>query len=30
LITHTFLLDEIERAFEVAAMGEGLKVVVGR
>lgn len=29
LITHTFPLDEIERAFEVAATGEGLKVVVG-
>jgi L-iditol 2-dehydrogenase len=29
LITHAFPLEEIARAFEVAATGEGLKVVVG-
>ncbi len=28
LITHTFNLDEIGRAFETAASGEGLKVIV--
>jgi L-iditol 2-dehydrogenase len=28
LVTHTFTLDEIDRAFEAAAAGEALKVVV--
>ena len=28
LVTHTFGLDEIDRAFEVAAKGEALKVAV--
>jgi L-iditol 2-dehydrogenase len=28
LVTHTFALDDIARAFEAAAAGEALKVVV--
>jgi L-iditol 2-dehydrogenase len=28
LVTHTFSLDQVDQAFEMAASGQGLKVVV--